>query len=370
MIFDQEMKYKVGDKLVLHSGKTVLVQKVDARHGEYHVLNIDDDEDFEIVKEREVVVNLGGYDNVMEMAVNESIEEAKKEDEPAEPLAEEGLGADDDDEDEEEVARLKALYNQLEEDAQKNAEKAKNIVLDAEKEADLIAEVVAADEELLRAQKEMAEAEAAIAELELAMLDPNKDIDEAVASLEKEIAEAEEAVSDINKQEETIEEPVEEEPAAEDIEEPVKEELVKEETVEEAVREEPDEEAVKEEPVKETGKDEPQKESEESIIEEIILSEIKEEPVPEKADPVQEKEEPVQEKAEPAFEEAKPEEKEDPMAALRELYNSVPQVKCEALQKMTLMDDQLLRYSGWKEKSYAYGKNRRKRTLMKGWKQS
>ena len=69
-------------------------------------------------------------------------------------------------------------------------------------------------------------------------------------------------------------------------------------------------------------------------------------------------------------EEAKPEEKEEPMAALRELYNSVPQVKCEALQKMTLMDDQLLRYSGWKEKSYAYGKNRRKRTLMKGWKQS
>ena len=368
MIFDQEMKYKVGDKLVLHSGKTVLVQKVDARHGEYHVLNIDDDEDFEIVKEREVVVNLGGYDNVMEMAVNESIEEAKKEDEPAEPLAEEGLGADDDDEDEEEVARLKALYNQLEEDAQKNAEKAKNIVLDAEKEADLIAEVVAADEELLRAQKEMAEAEAAIAELELAMLDPNKDIDEAVASLEKEIAEAEEAVSDINKQEETIEEPVkeepvEEEPAAEDIEESVKEEPVKEETVEEAVREESDEEAVKEEPVKETAKDEPQKEPEESIIEEIILSEIKEEPVPEKA-------EPVPEKAEPAFEEAKPEEKEDPMAALRELYNSVPQVKCEALQKMTLMDDQLLRYSGWKEKSYAYGKNRRKRTLMKGWKQS
>lgn len=364
MIFDQEMKYKVGDKLVLHSGKTVLVQKVDARHGEYHVLNIDDDEDFEIVKEREVVVNLGGYDNVMEMAVNESIEEAKKEEKPAEPLAEEGLGADDDDEDEEEVARLKALYNQLEEDAQKNAEKAKNIVLDAEKEADLIAEVVAADEELLRAQKEMAEAEAAIAELELAMLDPNKDIDEAVASLEKEIAEAEEAVSDINKQEETIEEPVKEEP-------------VEEEPVEEAAKEEQLEEAVKEEPVKETGKDEPQKEPEESIIEEIILSEIKEEPVPEKAEPVpekaepvQEKEGPVQEKAEPAFEEAKPEEKEDPMAALRELYNSVPQVKCEALQKMTLMDDQLLRYSGWKEKSYAYGKNRRKRTLMKGWKQS
>ena len=329
MIFDKEMKYKVGDRLVLHSGKTVLVQKVDARHGEYHVLNADDEEDFEIIKEREVVVNLGGYDNVMEMAVNENIEEAQKEQEAEELAVAETPAADeDDDEDEEEVARLKALYNQLEEEAQKNAEKAKNIVEDATKEADLIAGVVAADEELLRAEKEVAEAEAAMAELELAMLDPELSVDEALESLDKEMAEAEEAVAVLN-----VEKP--EEKAEEVAEEPV--EVVEEKTVEE-----------------------------EPIIEEIILSEVgSEEPVEEK----------VEETVEPEpVAEAEPEVAVDPeaerIAALHELYNSIPQVKCESLPGLSLKEDKLLRYSGWKEKSYAYGKGRRKKSLMKGWKQS
>ena len=316
MIFDKEMKYKVGDRLVLHSGKTVLVQKVDARHGEYHVLNADDEEDFEIIKEREVVVNLGGYDNVMEMAVNENIEEAQKEQEAEELAVAETPAADeDDDEDEEEVARLKALYNQLEEEAQKNAEKAKNIVEDATKEADLIAGVVAADEELLRAEKEVAEAEAAMAELELAMLDPELSVDDALESLDKEMAEAEEAVAVLN-------------------------------------AEKPEEKA--------------EEVAEEPIIEEIILSEVgSEEPVEEK----------VEETVEPEpVAETEPEVAVDPeaerIAALHELYNSIPQVKCESLPGLSLKEDKLLRYSGWKEKSYAYGKGRRKKSLMKGWKQS
>ena len=320
MVFDKEMKFKVGDRLVIHSGKTVVVQKVDAKHGEYHVINADDDEDFEIIKEREVVVNLGGYDNVVQLAVNENIEaanEAEVEEEITETVAEPETD-DDDDEDEEEVARLKALYNQLEEDAQRNAEEAKRIVEDAEKQAGLIAEVVAADEELLRAEKEVAEAEAAIAELELAIADPDIPVEEAMASLEKEMAEAEEAVAVLGEsEEETVAETEPEETVAE-----TEEETVAEEKTETEVAEAEPEVAVAE--------------AEEPAAEiEIII-----------------------------------EPEADPMQALRELYDSMPQVECVPLPTISLQDDSLLRYSGWKEKLSAYGKGRRKRGRMKAWKQS
>ena len=111
MIFDREMKYKVGDRLVLNNGDTVIVEKVDAKHGEYHVVNVEDEEDFSIILERDVMVEFGDKDEpeeVVEEVTEKRVElnwdeidrlmeaEAAEEEKTAEAKAEAEIAGQDD----------------------------------------------------------------------------------------------------------------------------------------------------------------------------------------------------------------------------------------------------------------------------------
>ena len=113
MLFDKVMKYKVGDRLVLNNGNTVVVEKVDAKHGEYHVINVDDEEDFSIIVERDVVVEFGK--EVFTMSAQEENKEPEIVAEVVKPETEEVVEEDNEGAEEIEAAAEETVAEAVEE---------------------------------------------------------------------------------------------------------------------------------------------------------------------------------------------------------------------------------------------------------------
>ncbi len=227
MLFDKVMKYKVGDRLVLNNGNTVVVEKVDAKHGEYHVINVDDEEDFSIIVERDVVVEFGK--EVFTMSAQEENKEPEAVAEVVKPETEEVVEKPGTEkfveEDNEGAEEIEAAAEETVAEAVEEVEAAvEETVAEAVEEPETVVEetVAEAAEEVAEAAEETIEEAEAVVEEEI-----DETVEETETSVEEELSET---------AEETIEEAevVVEEAVAEAVEEP---ETTVEETVAETVEE-------------------------------------------------------------------------------------------------------------------------------------